>query len=133
MSVNDKNNLVARARRLRRNATDAEKLLWSALREPGFAQAKFRRQAPIGKFIVDFVSYKAKLVVEVDGGQHAETNQSSYDAARTQWLESQGFKVLRFWNDEVLTQTDGVLAVIFQSLEDANPPSPPPSARSPSP
>ena len=87
VSVSGKNNQIARARRLRQNATDAEKLLWSALRGPGFAQAKFRRQAPIGKFIVDFVSFKSRLVVEVDGGQHAEISQSSYDARRTKWLE----------------------------------------------
>jgi very-short-patch-repair endonuclease len=101
---------LTRARDLRRNATDAEKLLWKAFREK-LPHAKFRRQVPHGPYFADFLSFPAKLIVEVDGGQHAE-----YDAARTRYLESQGFRVLRVWNSDVLQNLEGVLSIISASL-----------------
>ncbi len=104
---------VDRARDLRRNATEAEKRLLRALRET-FPKAKFRYQVPYGPYFVDFLSFSAKLIVEVDGGQHSEA--ATYDAARTRFLESEGYHVLRFWNNDVLANTDGVIAAISTSL-----------------
>jgi very-short-patch-repair endonuclease len=102
------------ARRLRSHPTDAEKFLWSRLRRGQLGEYKFRRQSPIGPYVVDFVCFPARLVVEVDGGQHA--TQVEADATRTQWLESEGFKVLRFWNNEVFENTDGVVQTILDVL-----------------
>ena len=107
---------ISRARRLRKEATDAETLLWSHLRRHQMLGYQFRRQEPIGKYIVDFVSYRPRLVVELDGGQHSE--QADYDTQRTRWLEFRGFKVIRFWNDDVLKETDGVLDAILLSLQE---------------
>ena len=101
------------ARQLRSNATDAELRLWSALRRRQVDGLRFRRQVPLGRFIADFACYDARLVVELDGGQHVESGDD--DAARTQWLESRGFRVLRFWNQEIFENLDGVLAVIRQA------------------
>ena len=109
--------MTRRARELRRNSSDAERRLWSFLRSPGFAHAKFRRQAPIGRYIVDFVSFKHRLIVEVDGGHHQQAGQVVHDANRTRWLESQGFQVLRFWNNEVFTEPNVVQNVIFESIQ----------------
>jgi len=105
---------VARARQLRRNTTEAEKRLWSKLRLGQLQGHKFRRQAPIGRYIADFVSYAPRLVLETDGGQHAE--RVTIDSKRTAWLASQGFTVIRFWNNEVLQNTDGVVESIRQTL-----------------
>ena len=106
---------VDRARRLRRDATDAEKRLWRALREK-LPAAKFRRQSPVGPFFADFLSFRLKLIVELDGGQHAEADAVEADARRTRYLEREGYTVLRFWNNEVLSNTDGVIAQISLSL-----------------
>jgi very-short-patch-repair endonuclease len=95
---------------MRAQPTDAERRLWSKLRYLQLERLKFRRQAPIGAYIVDFVCFPIQLIVEVDGGQHAI--QERRDARRTAWLESQGFRVLRFWNNEVLANTEGVLETI---------------------
>ncbi len=100
------------AQDLRNNPTKAEYLLWYYLKNRQMKGLKFRRQQKIGKYIVDFVCYEKKLIIELDGGQHAE--QQRYDSQRTKWLESQRFKVLRFWNNEVLGNTDIVLDVIFR-------------------
>ena len=108
---------VKRARRLRRASTDAEKLLWQNLRARQLGGAKFRRQTPIGPYIVDFVSFEHKLVVEIDGGQHNASAERQHDTKRTAWLESQGFRVLRFWNNQVLTNLEGVLERTLQELE----------------
>ncbi len=105
------------ARELRKNMTDAEKTLWRYLRFKQMSGYKFRRQCAIGKFVVDFVCFEKKLIIELDGGQHVE--QEPHDAARTKWLENQGFHVLRFWNHEVLTETEAVLEKITPHL---NPP-----------
>ena len=104
-----------RARRLRTRPTEAERKLWSVLRSRQLDGFRFRRQAPIGRFIVDFVCLERKLVVEADGGQHAE---SLADDARTAWLESQGFRVIRFWNNDVLANIDGVADTIRRALTD---------------
>jgi very-short-patch-repair endonuclease len=103
-------NLTTTAKELRKNSTDAERLLWRQLRAKQLEGLKFRRQEPIGRFIVDFVCYEKSLIIEADGGQHAV--EAEKDAERTQWLNSQGFHVLRFWNHEILTNIDGVLEVI---------------------
>jgi len=94
------------ARSLRSDMTDAERLLWRHLRQRQIERCKFRRQHPIGHYIVDFACLEACLIVEVDGGQHAERKE--YDTERTTWLEGQGFRVLRFWNTDVLENIDGV-------------------------
>ena len=101
-----------RSRTLRRNPTDAERKLWSALRRK--ARARFRRQYPLGEFFADFCCLEHKLIIEVDGGQHAQAQ--VYDQRRTQFLESLGFRVLRFWNPDVLTNLEGVVATILQHL-----------------
>jgi len=111
------------SRSLRREMTDAEKLLWRHLRMEQFGGHKFRRQHPLGNFIVDFVCLEAALVLEVDGGQHADHSDS--DAIRTQWLETKGFRVMRFWNNEVLGNIEGVKLVIWNYLSGIQPPSQP--------
>ncbi len=113
---------AASARRLRRDETAAERKLWSALRNRQLGGHKFRRQVPLGRFVADFACYDEKLVVELDGGQHAERQDG--DVERTAWLENKGFRVLRFWNNEVLENLEGVLTTIAQALENQKPPHP---------
>lgn len=116
-------NLTQAARELRRNSTDAERLLWRHLKAKQLEGLKFRRQEQIGRFIADFVCYEKGLIVEADGGQHALEKEK--DEERTQWLNSQGFTVLRFWNHEILTNIDGVLETIWtQCLTPSPQPSP---------
>ncbi|MBI4675540.1 MAG: endonuclease domain-containing protein [Chloroflexi bacterium] len=106
-----------RARELRRAMTPAEKKLWTHLRFEQLDGAHFRRQHAVGPYIVDFFCAKAKLVVEVDGDIHAEPEQAKYDAERTQWLnEQKEYRVIRFWNNEVLNSIEGVLDAIHQAL-----------------
>jgi very-short-patch-repair endonuclease len=105
----------ARARVLRKNPTKTEKILWGHLRFWQVDGYKFRRQQPLGKYIVDFVCLEKKLIIELDGGQHAE--QSSYDAERDAWLRDQGFSVLRFWNNDVLQNLSGVKDTILSKME----------------
>ena len=112
-------NLTKNARDLRRHSTDAERLLWRHLRDSQIVGSKFRRQEQIGHFIVDFVCYDKTLVIEADGGQHAL--QQEKDAQRTAWLNTQGFRVLRFWNNEVLTNIEGVLERIWEELSSEPP------------
>jgi very-short-patch-repair endonuclease len=100
---------------MRRDPTIAERRLWQALRARHLAGTKFRRQAPIGAYIVDFVAPTAKLIVEVDGGQHAGT--SERDLARTRALEAEGYRVIRFWNNDIIDNLDGVLQAIVDSLK----------------
>ncbi|MCF7520957.1 endonuclease domain-containing protein [Neisseria sp. ZJ106] len=100
------------ARNLKRNMTLAEQRLWYSLRDKRLNGMKFRRQQTIGPYIVDFVCMEHKLIVELDGGQHAE--QAVYDSKRTEFLNNQGYCVLRFWNNEVLQQTAAVLAKIVE-------------------
>lgn len=103
-----------RARTLRKNATDAEQHLWRQLRGRQLANYKFRRQHVMGFYILDFVCLEAKLVIELDGGQHQQ--QTVYDQQRTAYLEVLGFTVLRFWNHQVLQQTDAVLMKVMEYL-----------------
>jgi very-short-patch-repair endonuclease len=100
------------AKRLRREMTDAERALWHHLRNRGTGGRKFRRQCPVGPYIADFVCIEAGLVVEVDGGQHVG---SQYDAARTSYFEAIGFRVIRFWNTDVLIDVHAVLSVIYDA------------------
>jgi len=114
---------VQRARSLLKDMTDAERRVWFALRDRRFDGWKFRRQVPFGQYILDFVCFDAKLVIEVDGGQHDE--RAAYDARRSAHLEKSGFRVLRFWNNEVLGNLDGVLTMIELKLRaDGEAPSP---------
>jgi very-short-patch-repair endonuclease len=106
------------ARQLRRNMTDAEKLLWRHLRAHRLAGQKFRRQHPLGPYVVDFVHLGARVVVEADGGQH---NGSVSDQARDTWLQAQGFRVLRFWNNDILIGTKAVLEEIWRAVIEAAP------------
>ncbi len=101
---------------MRNEPTEAEYKLWGFLRARQLNGVKFRRQAPIGRYIIDFVSYEAKLIIELDGGQHAA--QQAYDDRRTRWLESQGFRVMRFWNDDVVVDTEVVVEAIWNALMD---------------
>ena len=107
--------LTANGRQLQRNMTLAERVIWKHLRGKQLGGCKFRRQQPFGIYVLDFVCLEAKLVIEIDGGQHAE--QAAYDDTRTRYLEAAGFTVLRFWNNEVLQQTEAVLAAILRRLE----------------
>jgi very-short-patch-repair endonuclease len=103
------------ARTLRQRSTEAEKLLWSKLRGRRFDGIKFKRQVPIANYIVDFVTLDLKFVIEVDGGQHGE--RVAQDAERTRVLEEWGYHVVRFWNNDVLENIDGVLEAILHELE----------------
>ena len=105
-----------RARALRKNLTEAEKLLWSHLRMWQLDNYKFRRQQPIGPYIVDFVCLEKRLIIELDGGQHAE--QIDYDTERDGWLRDQGFNVLRFWNHDVLGNIESVKEKIYEKLKE---------------
>lgn len=117
-----------RARALRQHMTDAERLLWHHLRAHRLCGQKFRRQHPIGPYIVDFVHFGARLIIEADGGQH---NGSTDDAVRDAWLKRQGFTVLRFWNDEILLNIEAVLEAILDALGKRypSPPAPLPPGR----
>ncbi|MDQ0249248.1 very-short-patch-repair endonuclease [Sphingomonas kyeonggiensis] len=104
---------VPQLRALRRNATETEKRLLRALRG-AFPERKWRFQAPVGPYRVDFLCFAERLIIEVDGGQHAEAVE--YDARRTRFIESEGYRVLRFWNNDVLENAEGVIAQISLSL-----------------
>jgi len=109
---------TSRARALRARMTDAERKLWFALRDRRFANFKFRRQVPVGPFIADFICYTTRVVVEVDGGQHAD---SSIDDRRDRWFAANDFLVLRFWNNDVLRNLEGVLTSILDTLRERTP------------
>ena len=114
--------LKVRARALRKSQTDAEQRLWELLRAKRLDGWKFRRQLPIEHYIVDFACPSARLIVEADGGQH---NESAYDAARDQWLAMRGWRVIRFWNNDILTNEEGVLTAVLSALSSPLPnPSP---------
>ena len=103
-------NLTNKARSLRKNKTDVEQLVWKYLRNRQQYNYKFRRQFPIESYIVDFACLELKLIIELDGGQHA--NRINYDDQRSLFLEQRGFKVIRFWNNDVTENTEGVLEAI---------------------
>lgn len=117
--------MIQRARQLRRSQTPHEQELWQELRAKRFSGFKFRRQAPIGRYIVDFVCFAQKVIIELDGSQHQDNE--DYDAARDQWLTEQGFSVLRFWNNQWTQQREAVLEVVWQKLNDHFHPLPNPS------
>ena len=100
---------------LRQNATDAERRLWAMLRDRRLAGYKFRRQHPIGPYIADFACTKYHLIIEADGGQH---NESTADLRRSEWLQQQGWRVIRSWNNDILANTEGVLSVVLEALRD---------------
>ena len=120
--INDKRfphddpHLMHNGRNLRKNMTPAEQRLWKHLRGKRLDGYRFRRQQPLGQYILDFVCVDAKLVIEIDGGQHAE--QTAYDETRTRYLQNLGVTVIPFWNNEVLQQTDAVLTAILHKLEE---------------
>ena len=102
------------AKKLRRGLTDVERKLWYALRNRRFQGYKFRRQQPIGPYIVDFICFESQLVIELDGGQHGLDDAIAYDLARTDFLKKDGFEILRFFNHEINANLDGVLDTIEQ-------------------
>lgn len=104
------------AKRLRRDATQAEQKLWQQLRNRRLAGLKFRRQMPIGPYVVDFISLEQGLVIEVDGSQHDEQAARKHDETRTAYLNQQGFRVIRVWNNDVLGRLNSVLNFILLSL-----------------
>ena len=99
------------ARRLRKVMTDAERKLWSLLRNRKLTGLKFRRQVPVGPYVADFLSFQARLIIEADGGQHAD---SLRDAERDAWFRHQGFTVIRYWNSDILTNPDAILATLLE-------------------
>lgn len=112
-----KGQMLNNAKALRSNQTEAEKRLWYHLRAHRFMGLKFRRQKPMGRYIVDFVCVERRLIIELDGGQHAE--QLTYDHQQDAWLRSQGYMVLHFWNNDVMQQLEGVLEQIRRALSPA--------------
>ena len=110
------------AKHLRQHMTESENTLWRHLRAHRLNVEKFRRQQPIGAYVVDFVHFGARLIIEADGGQH---NGAPHDEKRDAWLRAQGFKIMRFWNNEITTNLDGVLTTVMAALaESPSPPSP---------
>ncbi len=117
-----------RARILRREATPAERKLWTQLKPLGIAGGHFRRQSPIGPYFADFACHRTRLVVEIDGEQHGFDDERLRDEARTRFLEARGYRVLRFWNHEVLRNLESVVDTICAALYQApKPPTPSPS------
>ncbi|MFO7995746.1 MAG: endonuclease domain-containing protein [Dehalococcoidia bacterium] len=104
------------SRELRRQQTDAEKALWARLRNRQLGGVKFRRQQPLGPYIVDFVALEKRIIVEVDGSQHGEERRGKRDKERTAWLQRKGYQVLRFWNNEVLLNREAVLERIMEAM-----------------
>lgn len=104
------------ARKLRKELTPAERKLWAYLRGDKLNGINFRRQHAIGNYIADFCSPKAKLIIELDGSQHLE--QEEYDAERTKYLESQGYKVIRFWNNQIMNDMNGVILALTFAIEE---------------
>ena len=115
---------VPRARSLRRDMTEAEHRLWWHLRRLRVGEGHFRRQATIGPYFADFAHYQARLVVELDGSAHMESQTAAKDSARTRYLVAHGYEVLRFWNTDVLTNTEGVMTLIHDALTARSAPHP---------
>ena len=110
----DERNILARE--LRKNSTIQERRLWNILKNRQFHNLKFKRQQPIGNYIVDFICKEAKIIIEVDGGQHNEKENIELDKIRTEFLESKGYKVIRFWNNEVYENIEGVIKRLEKEL-----------------
>ena len=111
-----------RARALRKTMTNAERKLWAALRGKQLDGLRFRRQHPIGVYVVDFVCLERRLVIKVDGGPHGERKQAAFDRQRTEWLTAEGYYVLRFWNRDVMLSLDDCLTAICANLQVARQP-----------
>ncbi len=111
-----KNNINL-ARNLRKNLTKQERILWSLFRNHSFYGFEIRRQSPIGRYIVDFVCRDKKIIIEIDGGQHNEVNNKEYDNQRTEYLMSKGYQVIRFWNNEIDKNLDGVYRRLKEIFE----------------
>ncbi len=105
-------NLTEKAKELRKNATPQEQKLWALLKTKQYKNLKFKRQQPIGPYIVDFICREKWLIIEIDGGQHNEDKNIIYDIERTKYLESKGFKVVRFWNNDIDNNIEGVFEII---------------------
>jgi len=118
VGVKLKNKNIKFAKNLRNNSTDTEKYLWKYLRGRQLEGFKFRRQQLIGKYIVDFVNLERKIIIEVDGGQHSENKK---DKLRDRWLKEQKYEVLRFWDNEVFINVEGVLEVIKEKILSPSP------------
>ena len=112
------NNKTILARNLRKNSTIQERRLWNLLKNRQFHNLKFKRQQPIGDYIVDFICKEAKIIIEVDGGQHNEPKNIEYDKTRTEYLNNLGYKVVRFWNNEIYENIEGV---VLRLKEEINP------------
>jgi len=112
------------AKAFRQNMTEAEQRLWYHLRAHRLVEQKFRRQQPIGQHVVDFVHFGAKLIIEADGGQHLD---SAHDEVRDLWLQNQGFRIMRFWNNDILQNTESVLTAIFDAVSHPLSPGPSPT------
>ncbi len=110
-----------RARDLRKTMTVPERKLWRALSDRKVSGFRFRRQHPIGLFIADFVCLERQLVVEVDGSQHTENDQIEHDTRRTEWLQAEGYRVIRFWSNDVMQSIDGVVQSILEAATNASP------------
>ena len=117
-----KERLLKFAKGMRHQPTNAETLIWTALRGARLQGFKFKRQQPIGTYIVDFVCFEHSLIIEIDGGQHGD--EVSKDRERSNWLRRQGFRVLRFWNNEVMERKDDVLESIIRALRENPSPQP---------
>ncbi len=113
------------AKVLRKRSTNEERFLWRHLKSKQLEGLKFRRQQPIGNFIVDFACFEKRIIIELDGGQHTNITEEKKDNFRDKWLKEQGFKVLRFWNNDVFKNINGILEVIIENC--FKPPSPNPS------
>jgi very-short-patch-repair endonuclease len=109
--------MMHRAGELRQNQTEAEAKLWSRLRAHRMAGVQFRRQHAVGKYVVDFCSPRRKLIIELDGSQHLD--QAEYDSERTKYLEAKGYRVLRFWNNDVMKDIETVSTAIWNALDSA--------------
>ena len=121
---------IENSRQLRKNMTLQEKKLWSVIRNRQFFGYRFRRQFPIGQYIVDFICREKKIIIEIDGGQHNEIKNIHYDNKRTEYLISEGYKVMRFWNNDIDKNISGVyekLKEVFEIGENTTPPQPSPS------
>jgi very-short-patch-repair endonuclease len=114
--------LKQRRRELRRNQTDAERVLWAKVRNKQFFGIRFFRQYSVGPYILDFYCPTAKLAVELDGGQHTKSDNREYDAARSEYLKAQGIDVMRFWNNEVLLDMQSVLSLLELKVTPLPPP-----------
>ena len=113
--------LTILARNLRHKQTDAERNLWSRLRRSQLNGVKFRRQQPVGDYIVDFISFEKRLIIEIDGGQHIESTKNENDRARTEYLESRGYRVIRFWNTDIMQNIEDVIDEILNTLTFTSP------------